>query len=149
MRREEPQRVRQLRLGRVDAAGQDVDHEVHALGVGEPVASIRGGQQRAQQVIGRLGTPLLQERLHVVTHLRTRTLDARQLGRQRPYVELALHPVRPLVQPGRVVERRAEHRRDRHGRVRLGERRDEVGRAGVLVPQPRQEFAQARSCRSA
>ncbi len=35
---EQPDRVRELALGGVDAADQDVQHEVHALHVGEPLA---------------------------------------------------------------------------------------------------------------
>ncbi len=35
---EQPERVRELRGRRVDAAGQDVEHQVDALGPGQPLA---------------------------------------------------------------------------------------------------------------
>src|SRR3712207_8715541 len=53
-------------------------------------------------------------------------------------VELALDPVRPVVQARRVLERRAHHRRDRQRRVRLGERAHERSEEHTSELQSRQ-----------
>jgi hypothetical protein len=98
---------------------------------------IRGARKvRASSSSGGRRAPVVQQRLDVLSHLRARALDLGQVGGRRAHVELALHRVRPLVQPGRVVQRRAEHRRDRHRRIRPGDRRDEVVAVGVLVIRP-------------
>ena len=50
------------------------------------------------------------------------------LGERRP-VELELDPPRPVGEPLGVGDRRADHGRDRHRRVRLGQRADRVALA--------------------
>ncbi len=50
---EQPDRVRELALGGVDAADQNVQHEVHALDVGEPLALLFGVDQQRDQVLAR------------------------------------------------------------------------------------------------
>ena len=50
---EQPQRVGELALRRVDAADEHVEHEVDELDVGEPVAVLLGGDQRRDQVLAR------------------------------------------------------------------------------------------------
>src|SRR5215469_1993273 len=60
VRREHPQRVPKLGLRGVDAARDDVQHEVDALGVRQLVARLLGAEQLGQQVIAGLSGPLSQ-----------------------------------------------------------------------------------------
>jgi hypothetical protein len=126
MRGEHPHRVRQLRLGGVDAPGDDVQHQVDALGMGQPVATVLRGQQGGDQVVPRLRPPPLQQRLDVVLDLDDRALDLGHLAGERRDVELPLHQAGPLVESRRVAVRGAEHRGDRQRRVGLGQGGNEV-----------------------
>jgi hypothetical protein len=145
MRGEQPQRVAELGLRGVDPAGDDVEHEVDALGVRQPVARFLGGQQRGQEVIARLVPAPGQQRLDVGVDLGHGALHLGHLTGERADVELPLHPARPLVQPRRVGLRRPQHGGDGQRRVRLGDGGDELARAGRhLVPELRQEAAHRR-----
>ncbi len=139
--RQQPQRVRELRLRRVDAADQHVEDEVDQLDVGEPVALLLGRDQLRDQVVAGRAAAQLQQLAGVGVELLDGPLDPRPLAHQHRRVELALDPVRPLVQARRVGERRAHHGRDRQRRVRLRERLDEVER---LAPPPAARRAAAR-----
>ncbi len=54
MRREQPQRVGELRLRRVDAADEDVEDEVAQLVVVKAVVAVVRGDQDRQQVVARV-----------------------------------------------------------------------------------------------
>ncbi len=124
---EQPQRVGELALARVDAADEDVEDQVAQLVVVEALALGLRGYQIVDQIflIGR-GAALGDQRVGPRVKLRYRLLDLLALGDQAVGVELPLDPVRPFVQPRRVTQRRAHHRGDHQRRIRLGERRDEL-----------------------
>ena len=127
--------VRELGLRRVDAADEDVEHEVDALDLRQPVAVGLGGQQRRDEVVAGVVAAGGQQRVGVVVELDDGLLDQLALGHQRLGVELLLDPVGPVVQARRVAQRRAHDRRDDQRRVGLGEGLDElaapVGADGV------------------
>ncbi len=129
MRGEQPHRVGELRLGRVDASDQDVQDQVDQLVVGQPVAVLLGRDQKRDQVVAGIGAAGIQQPVRIVVELEYGLLDLRPLG-QDVLGELLLDPVRPVVQALGVRQRRAHHRRDRHCGVRLGEVRDELAAAG-------------------
>ncbi len=143
---EQAQRVRQLGLGGVHAARNHIQHQVDALGVGQLRTFVLGRQQRTDQVSARVVATLLEQGLDVVVQLADGLLDPGRLIRQGFDVELPLHPAGPLVQPRRVLRRRAEHGRDGQRRVRLGERGHELAARGPAeaVPQAGQEAAHGR-----
>ena len=118
---EQPDRVRELALGGVHAADQDVQHEVHALHVREPLALLFGGDQQRDQVLAGLLAARAHEAPGVLVELRHRLFDRRFLLGHRDRVELALDPVRPVVQPRGVLQRRAHHVRNRLRGVGLGD----------------------------
>ena len=118
--------MRELGLRRVDAADEDVEHEVHALDVGEAVAVGLGGQQRRDEVLAGVVAAGGEQRVGVVVELDHGLLDELALGHERLGVELLLDPVGPVVQPRRVGQRGAHHRRDDQRRVGLGEGLDEL-----------------------
>ena len=134
--REHAQPVGELRLRRVHAADEHVQHEVHALGVVEPVALVRGRDQGRDEVVAGIVAAALDQSSRPLVELRTGSLERLALVREAVRVELALDQVRPLVQLRRVVERRAHHGRDRERRVRLREVADELAAAGVLERRP-------------
>ena len=74
--------------------------------MGQPVAAVLGRQQRGDQVVARLGPPLLQQLLDVLLQLDDRALDLRDLAGQRLYVELPLYQAGPFMQPRSVLVRR-------------------------------------------
>ncbi len=80
---EQPQRVRELALGRVDAADEHVEHEVERLDVREPVALLLGGDQRGDQVVAGLGAAAAEQLAGVGVELDDGLLDLRALGRRR------------------------------------------------------------------
>ena len=123
---EQPDRVRELARGGVDAASQQVRHQLDALRSGQPVTLVPRRQQLADQVAGRGGPPGLEQRGDVVLDLGDRPLDVPPAGLERPDVELPLHPAGPGVQSLGVLVRRPEHRRDRQRRVGPCHRGDEV-----------------------
>jgi len=147
--REQRDRLRELALGRVDPADQHVQDEVLELDVGEPVALLLGGDQRGDQVVGGRRAPVRDQRANPGVELPDLRVDPRERlrVRQRDRVELALDPHRPVVQPRRVLARRAHHGRDRQRRVRLGDRLDEVALAAVRhrAPQLLEEAAHRRA----
>jgi hypothetical protein len=57
---EQAHSVRQLTLGGVHAAGKHVQYQVHAFVVGQSFAGILGGQQVADQVVGRVCATITQ-----------------------------------------------------------------------------------------
>ena len=132
---EQPQRVGELRLGRVDAADQDVEDEVDELDVGEPVALLLGGDQRGDEVLAGLRAAAVEQLARVRVELGHRLLDGRALL-DHAHPELALDQVRPLPELLRVVERRAHNRRDHLARVGLAEGGDGVAAALVLHARP-------------
>ena len=136
-RGEQPHRVRQLRLGRVHAAHEHVQHEVHALHLGEAVALLLGGEQGRHQVVARIAAAGREHALAPLVELAHGLLDPRAVVHQARRVELALDPVGPLVQPRRVLQRSAHHGRDRQRRVGLGEVGHELAAAGVGHALPR------------
>ena len=115
-------RVGELALAGVDAADQDVQHEVAQLVVAQPVARLLGLDQRRDQVVARRRPPARDQLVLVGVELGHRLLDLLALGHQAGRVELALDHVRPVMKPRRVVERGAHHLGDHQRRVRLGER---------------------------
>ena len=138
--------MRELRLRGVHAAHEHVQHEVHALHLGEPVALLLGGEQGRHEVVARVAAPGREHALAPLVELAHRLLDPRAVVHQARRVELALDPVRPVVQPRRVLERSAHHRRDRQRRVRLGEVVHELAAAGVghALPELLEEAAHRR-----
>ena len=129
------------------AAGDDVQDEVDALGVREPVTGLLGGQQRGQQIIARLGGTAGQQSLDVVVDLGRRLLELRDLRAERLNVELALDQAGPVLEPGRVRLWRTKHGRDRQRRVGLGDRRYELAAvaAAEVGPQPAEEGPHRRA----
>ncbi len=121
----------ELGLRRVDPADEHVQHEVHALHVRQPIALLLGGDQRRDQVLARIVAAALDQRACPLVELLARSLDRVALAHQARPVELALDQVGPLVELGRVLQRRAHHRRDRQRRVRLAEGSDELALAIV------------------
>ena len=79
---------------------------------------------------------LLDQRARPLVELRAGALDRVALVHQAGRVELTLDQVRPLVQLGRVVERRAHHGRDRERGVGLGQLADELAAAPPLERRP-------------
>ena len=108
--------------------------------------SCDGRDQRRDQVVAGVVAAALDQRARPLVELRAGALDRLALVHQAVRVELALDQVRPLVQPRRVLERRAHHRRDRERRVGLGEVGHELAAAGVLErrPQALEELAHRR-----
>ena len=136
MLREHAQAVGELRLRRVHPAHEHVQHEVHALGVVEPVALVRGGDQGGDQVVAGVVLAALDQRARPLVELLAGALDRVALVHQAGRVELALDQVRPLVQPRRVLERRAHHRGDRERRVGLREVAHELAAPAALERLP-------------
>ena len=87
---EQPDRVGQLALARVDAANEDVEHEVAQFILVEAVAGLLGGDQVGDQIIGGRQPPLDDQLVDVRIALRHRLLDLGARGRQAERVELAL-----------------------------------------------------------
>ena len=143
---EQPHGLGELGLGGVHAADQHVEHEVDQLVVVEPVALVAGGEQGGDEVLARVVAAALEQLGGPVVELLHRLLDLRALLHQGGGVELALDPVRPVVQPGRVLQRRAHHRGDDHRGVGLGEGVDELAaaRAVQLCPQALEDLAHRR-----
>ena len=131
-------RVRELGLGGVDAAHEHVEDEVDALDVGEAVALRLGGEQRRDEVVAGVPAParrnIAPRTLVELARPPARSARARSSAPRR---RTALDPVRPVVQPRRVVERRAHHGRDGERRVRLGEGLDELAAPVGARPPPR------------
>jgi len=90
---QQPYSVRELALGGVDTADQDIEHQVDALHRGEPVAVGFGGEQLGDEVISRHALAPLEQRLQVGRELHARLLDPLALLGDAHHVELALHPV--------------------------------------------------------
>ena len=134
---EQPERLRELALGGVHAPGQQVQHQVHALVVGQPVALLLGREQRADQVGPRGRAALLEQGGHVLVGLDDRPLDVRDLAGQGGDVELPLHHARPVLEPVGVRHRGAEDGGDGPGRVGLGDRGHELGLASRRRDRPR------------
>ncbi len=124
--RQQPHRVGELALASVDSADEDVEHEVAKLVVAQPVALLLGGDEVGDQILARCRAPRLDQRVLVLVELRDRLLDQFALADQAGRVELALDPVRPVMQPRRVRKRRAHHLGDHQRWVRLGEVLDEL-----------------------
>ena len=137
----------ELGLRGVDASDEDVEHEVHALDVGEAVAIGLRGQQGRDQVLAGIVAARGQQRLGVVVELDHCLLDELALGHERLGVELLLDPVGPVVQPRRIGERGAHHRRDDERGVGLREGVDELAGAVAAhrLPQLRQVGAHGRA----
>ena len=140
--------VRELRLRRVDAADQHVQHEVHALDVGEPVALLLGGDQRRDQVVA----GVVAARARSARRPTRRTPRRRARSRSRSFIRLGGSNWRWIrfdhsCSLRRVLERRAHHRRDRQRRVGLGERLHELAaaRARQRLPEPLEELAHRRA----
>ena len=130
-RGEQPHRVRELRLGRVHPAHEHVEHEVHALDLGEPVALLLGGEQRRHEVVARVAAARGEHALAPHVELAHRLLDPLAVVHQAGRVELTLDPVGPLMQPRCVLQRSAHDGRDRQRRVGLGEVGHELAAAGI------------------
>jgi hypothetical protein len=111
--------------------------------VAELVALFFGLQEGADQVGARGRLAALEQLRHVLACLEGGPLDVRDLGGQRLDVELALHHVGPVVQPGGVLDGGAEDGGDRARRVGLGDGGDELGAGGTAEagPQLCQEVA--------
>ena len=139
--------MRELALAGVDAADEDVQHEVAQLVVAEALAGLLGGDQVRDQILAGTAPAGRDQLVLVLVELGDRLLDQLALGHQAGGVELALDPVRPVVQARRVVERRAHHLGDHQRRVRLGERLDELAAAvgGQLAEQLLEEAAHRRA----
>ena len=106
-----------------------------------------GGDEGGDQIVGRIVAPALDQRARPFVELLAGALDRVELGHQAGRVELALDEIRPLVELGRVIERRAHDRRDRQRRVGLGEGGHEVAAAlaGERFPEPSQVLAHGRA----
>ena len=89
-----------------------------------------GGDQRGDEVVAGVVAAALEQLARPLVELGDGALDPLALVHQARPVELPLDPVRPLVQPRRVLQRRAHDRGDRQRRVGLGEspRRTRSGR---------------------
>ena len=110
---EQPHAVRELALRGVDAAVQHVAHERHALLVGQAVALLLGGDQRGDEVVAGARAALLDQ---LAARTRRTPSAACSSSSRRVISAIAsnwlLEQVRQPVQLGRVLERRAHHRRD-------------------------------------
>jgi hypothetical protein len=144
--RQKPDGVRQLALGCVDAADQHVQHEIDALLLAETIAFPFGGKQRGDQIVGGMAAILAagcDQRVRVLVELLHGQLDTGTLVHHRGGVELSLDPVRPVVKPRRVGQRRPHHGGDRLGGIGLGKGLHELAapRIGDPREQPAQELA--------
>ena len=147
---EQPQRLRELALGGVHSPGEQVQHQVHALVVGQPVALLLGRQQRADQVGPRGRAAILEQGGHVLVGLDDRPLDVRDLGGQGGDVELPLHHARPVLRAGRrrPPGRRGRRRWSGTGRAWRSRPRTRCRALGVraeVAPELGQELAHGRA----
>jgi hypothetical protein len=126
---EQPDAVRQLRLGGVHPAHEHRAHEVAHLLLGQPVAVLLGLDQVRDQVVLGVALALLDQVRDVIHELGRGLLERRQHRRDRDRVELLLDQVRPVSELRCVLERRAHDTRDHPSGIRLGECVDEVALA--------------------
>lgn len=139
--------LRKLALGGVHAAHEHVEHEVDQLDVREPVALLLGGDERGDEVVARRGSAHGQQLVGPGVELLDRALDALAVVHQARGIELALDPVRPIVQARRVFERCAHQGSDRERGVGLGEGLDQLaaGLAGHGLEELGKELAHGRA----
>ena len=125
---EQPDRVGELALGRVDAADEHVEHEVEQLDVAEPVALLLGGDQGGDQVVAGVGAAAAEQLAGVGVELDDRLLDLRRAPRA-PSSRTGAGSSATSPTGGRGPRSARPSRSRSPARVGLGERLDEVGAA--------------------
>ena len=129
--REQVQDDREGAARGVVASEEEVDQQRLQLGPAEPVARLLGVDERAEQVVGRVGPPAVDELRRERVEVGDRTLDLdEEIGRE---VRREREPDgdRPLLDDGLVVGRDAEHLAQHGEREHVAQPVEHVG--GVIA----------------